>query len=810
VGYVPAYDSLCRLVAREGLQLKNVERWLLACTGAGAQALWYVVMAGPLAAGVAVGLLWYGTSTLWVAVIAGVVFVFFSWVASPASILIGRIVTAGEAPALFEAIERLRVSLDAAPIQRVLLTDELNAAAHQSGRLGLPWPIQQTLILGIPLLSVLRTQEAVAVIAHELGHFSRRHGLFGHWIYRTRLMWLALAHPAQPDDSPYERAVQWFASIFAPWFGRRAFAFSRQCEYEADRDAAQAASARDLVQALHALDVAVQRMKQWPQRPEFQAQRHVPNAPSDRWTAMLAAISRTPFAANETQATRSRSATTDDTHPSLAERAAALNVQWADLQDQLPASSDCAGSAWFGPRWTSELATMDVAWWQFQQSVWRADSVHLRHLARCLDALVSSNAQWTQCIVFLQALDRVDEVLALAPAVNDIDPTVPVAHAFLALRARLEAGDAQAAPLLEKLIAREPALAYPVRDALLAHATARADAAQIEKHRVLRGRAYRSRLRAAALVHNIIERGELLVPRLNTEALSAFDEQCIADPALRRAWLGACDVATDDGRAFRADVLVIQIDPDLMRSAGDDEDDVQDRYWRQLDRWMEGPQVLTVVRTCFTTEQGLPSILDRSAACQWRRAQSLSVGAPMDYRKPRAGTMTPMLLTSTSMNNAEPTDTSPVHEPTLWRDNGWTARVIKNNDDDGWAVEMIKAGEAEPALVGPWTMGRDKKNPKPLDSAAFNTLVKTASEVLRRHEQQLHALLHKSVFVAGISGGRIEVTLEIVPDDDDAHAVLKATDADGTELARERVPATFKLNPGSAAAWVEGGFAKPR
>ena len=49
--------------------------------------------------------------------------------------------------------------------------------------------------------------------------------------------------------------------------------------------------------------------------------------------------------------------------------------------------------------------------------------------------------------------------------------------------------------------------------------------------------------------------------------------------------------------------------------------------------------------------------------------------------------------------------------PRLWCDDGWTARVIKNDDDEGWAVEMIKDGEAEPALVGPWTMGRDKKNP---------------------------------------------------------------------------------------------------
>lgn len=153
-------------------------------------------------------------------------------------------------------------------------------------------------------------------------------------------------------------------------------------------------------------------------------------------------------------------------------------------------------------------------------------------------------------------------------------------------------------------------------------------------------------------------------------------------------------------------------------------------------------------------------------------------------------------------------DTESLHEPGLWRDNGWTARVIKNNDDDGWAVEMIQDGQAEPALVGPWTMGRDKKNPKPLDTAAFNTLVKTASEVLRRHEQQLHALLHKSVFVMA-AAGRIEVTLDIVPDDDDPHGMLTALDADGAELARVRVSAIFKLSPSRAAAWIEGGFGKP-
>ncbi|MGF6805090.1 hypothetical protein OKW30_000216 [Paraburkholderia sp. Clong3] len=89
-----------------------------------------------------------------------------------------------------------------------------------------------------------------------------------------------------------------------------------------------------------------------------------------------------------------------------------------------------------------------------------------------------------------------------------------------------------------------------------------------------------------------------------------------------------------------------------------------------------------------------------------------------------------------------------MHEARLWRDDGWTARVIKNEDDEGWAVEMIKDGEAEPALVGPCTMGRNKKDPKPLDTF-------------------------------------------------------------GEQLAQVQVAPSFKLSKASAAAWVENEFRRP-
>ncbi len=142
-------------------------------------------------------------------------------------------------------------------------------------------------------------------------------------------------------------------------------------------------------------------------------------------------------------------------------------------------------------------------------------------------------------------------------------------------------------------------------------------------------------------------------------------------------------------------------------------------------------------------------------------------------------------------------------DPKLWKGAGWTARVIKNEDDDGWAVEMTSDGETEPALVGPWTMGRDKKNPKPIDTSAFATLVKTANEIIARHEQQRRAQLHRSITV-GERGSRLRVDLDVVPDEDDPHARLTATDEAGEVVNLARVSAGFKLTAESARKWLAG------
>ena len=52
------------------------------------------------------------------------------------------------------------------------------------------------------------------------------------------------------------------------------------------------------------------------------------------------------------------------------------------------------------------------------------------------------------------------------------------------------------------------------------------------------------------------------------------------------------------------------------------------------------------------------------------------------------------------MDESDPgTERQAIHEPHLWSDNGWTAQVDKNEDDDGWVVATTPDGQVEPVLV---------------------------------------------------------------------------------------------------------------
>lgn len=111
----------------------------------------------------------------WIVKIAGALLIAFAFafrptLGSPRKVLrIPDAVTEDEAPHLFRFIRRTAEAIGAPMPHTVALSSAFNASA---GIIGLRR--RRIMLLGLPMLAVLRPQERVALIGHELGHFINR------------------------------------------------------------------------------------------------------------------------------------------------------------------------------------------------------------------------------------------------------------------------------------------------------------------------------------------------------------------------------------------------------------------------------------------------------------------------------------------------------------------------------------------------------------------------------------------------------------------------------------------------------------
>ncbi len=129
----------------------------------------------------------------------------------------------------------------------------------------------------------------------------------------------------------------------------------------------------------------------------------------------------------------------------------------------------------------------------------------------------------------------------------------------------------------------------------------------------------------------------------------------------------------------------------------------------------------------------------------------------------------------------------------VWKDRGWIARIIEDEDGGGWAITMTRKGDDEPAYMGPWTMGRNKVDPKPLDQDAFNTWVKSATEFLARSQYQQRTANREVFTVFTEAGEELTVEFDIEQGDYEAEGMLIAKDVFGNEIERCTVDPRFKL-----------------
>lgn len=293
----------------------------------------------------------------------------------------GERITADNAPELFAALETLRKKIRAPRVHEVALTDDFNAAAVQVPRLGIFGWYKQVLILGVPLLAALSREQMLAVIGHELGHFSRAHGRLGHWLYRVRQSWEGLYAALGDEDSGIGAAVNQFYRWFVPYFGAYSFALARLDEYEADADSALVVDNANAGAALVATHVFGDYLNGtfWPavRRLALEA----PEPPADVFDRLAKAMKDVPHAQLELLRRNALERASDlvDTHPSLAERLRALGV--SDARVQPPSTS--AGEAFFTARWAEILERAAKAWREAQAQEWRDHHERVRaHSAR--------------------------------------------------------------------------------------------------------------------------------------------------------------------------------------------------------------------------------------------------------------------------------------------------------------------------------------------------------------------------------------------------------------------------------------------
>ena len=233
----------------------------------------------------------------------------------------------------------------AAPAPRdIYVTEEFNASAGVH-RTCLPSRQASFVTIGLPLAAALTADELRAVLAHELGHHSRRHSRISNWVYRVRASWYGVdaAYNSLPGIS--RGFVEQFYEWYIPLFQRKSFAVARANEYEADAAAAAATSGVALASSLCRLE-AVSGWLNWAYWPAVHARiDHQPRPPANVMKHMTKALGRLQPGAYARFLSASAEEQTDehDTHPALPDRLAALG-QSIDC----PPATDGSALAMFG------------------------------------------------------------------------------------------------------------------------------------------------------------------------------------------------------------------------------------------------------------------------------------------------------------------------------------------------------------------------------------------------------------------------------------------------------------------------------
>jgi Zn-dependent protease with chaperone function len=136
---------------------------------------------------------------------------------------------------------------------KILISDEFNAAVITLPRFGL-FGRKVYLMLGLPLMRGISPEQFEAVIAHEIGHISGRHGGFAKWAYQLRDTWGRFIEAQELQEHRLAALYKKFVDWFFPYFTAYSFVLMRGHEREADAYVVRSIGSKALGEALITLE----------------------------------------------------------------------------------------------------------------------------------------------------------------------------------------------------------------------------------------------------------------------------------------------------------------------------------------------------------------------------------------------------------------------------------------------------------------------------------------------------------------------------------------------------------------------------
>jgi len=391
-------------------------------------------------------------------------------------------VTRAQAPALFDAIDAMRQRLKGPRFHHVLVVEQVNAAVVQRPAFGLfGWP-RNYLLLGLPLLESLPPEEALAVVAHEYGHLAGSHGHFEAFIYRLRHTWATIQQHADLwqgwSGRPLQRLVRWYA----PYFNAYTFVLARANEYQADAASVELVGAPAAAHALKRVNLVTPHYEAFMGQ-TFDRIAAEPQPPADlhlRWAGQ-----RRGPAPEEAQRwldeALEREADTLDTHPALRQRLSALPGEAEPVA--LPPPELAAASAaqvWLAPLLDTLRAHFSAEWAARVAGPWAERHGELQQqrarLASLREQSELSSEETLEMLNLQRQHEPQNDVREALAAFNAAHP----GHAlgiYLEGVARLDQGDDEGVPLLERAMQLDSEATLPVCDRLHGHFKRRKDAA---------------------------------------------------------------------------------------------------------------------------------------------------------------------------------------------------------------------------------------------------------------------------------------------------------------------------------------------